>query len=57
MPHRMKVMSLVQAVTKPLVQKPIHHPLLIDQVGHVQRTAGPRMKLLHFDHARVVVHL
>ena len=55
--HRMEIVTLAQTVAEPLIQKSIHHPFLFDYIGDVERTMGTRMKLLNFDHARVVTNL
>ena len=57
MPHRLEVMSLVQAVTEPFVQKSVHFPFLFDQIGNIHRAMGSRGELLYLDHARIVVNL
>jgi hypothetical protein len=55
--HGLKIMTLVQAVAQPFEKESIHSPLLIDQVGDVHRPMCTRGKLLHFDDARIVIHL
>ncbi len=55
--HRVEVVTLVQTVAEPFIQKSIHHPFLFDHIGDVERTVSARMQLLNFDHARVVTNL
>ena len=55
--HRIKIVSLMQTVAKPFIQESIHHPFLLDHVRDVKRAVCTWLKLLNFNHPRVVVNL